>query len=149
MKVIFIIGLYLAFCVWLSRHDRQNDEPEEQTPPPPEVDYWELSRRIEQLHQTDERLRSVEELITDLELCVPEEHEKSVTIEWVTATGDTRRYDLWIDGRANTERMLLVAYAERERLHTSLLLQLDSMKIGARCNDNVNENVIYIDRKGG
>lgn len=132
--IIFIITLYIAFGAWLVKH-RHPPEPEAHSEPP-EVNFSETAERVEQLHRTVERLRTVEELITDLEICTPNEYEKPISIEWVSAAGNTRRYDLWIDGRANSERMLLVAYAERERLRTSLLAQVDGLKAGGRSYAN-------------
>ncbi len=102
-----------------------------------------VSERIERLNNIRERLQTVEEMITDITVCSPDEHEKVISCEWMNGVGKKQRYDLWIDGKNNNSNELLkIAYSERKRLRSSLLSEIKDLS--ERCYENSYDNDMKI-----
>lgn len=104
-----------------------------------DIEFQSISEQIEHLNELREKLQTVEEMITDVSICSPDEHEKVISCEWMNSLGDKLRYDLWVDGKNGTsEELLKIAYAERSRLRSALKSEIK--KMSERCNENCNEN---------
>lgn len=111
------------------------------------MDFTDVSEQIDRVNEIRERLGTIEELITDISICSPDEHHKWIAFEWTSASGKNNRYDIWIDGcNKNTKDILKFVYAERDRLRTSL--QTETRKLSERCNGNCNGNYTVFDRGG-
>jgi len=103
-----------------------------------------ISERIERLNNIRERLQTVEEMITDITVCSPDEHEKVISREWLNGVGEKQKYDLWIDGKNNNSNELLkIAYSERKRLRSSLLSEIKDLS--ERCYENSYDNDVKIE----
>ena len=88
---------------------------------------------------TKEQLASIEEMITEITICSPDDHNKFIRCEWANTLGEHFKYDLYIDGNDNvSDEMLKIAYSERTRLRTLLRQQIRNLN--DRCNENCNEN---------
>ena len=95
-----------------------------------EIDYTEVSEHIEHLKDLKEKLQAIEELINDITVCSPGKHHKSISFEWVTASGKTMRYNISVIS-GSTSDILKFAYAERDRLYS--LLQTETKKFSGQC----------------
>lgn len=124
---VVIYGLYKIYNRYY--HSDENSD----------IEFQSISEQIEHLNDLREQLQTVEEMITDISICSPDEHEKVISCEWMSSRGDKLRYDLWINGKNSTsEDLLKIAYSERRRLRTSLKAEIK--KLSERCNENCNEN---------
>ncbi len=120
---VVIYGLYKIYNRYY-RSDENSD-----------IEFQSISEQIEHLNDLREQLQTVEEMITDISICSPDEHEKVISCEWMNSRGNKLRYDLWINGKNSTsEDLLKIAYSERRRLRTSLKSEIK--KLSERCNEN-------------
>lgn len=104
-----------------------------------DIEFETIKERIDYLNSLIQQLQTIEEMITDIESCEPDELEKPVRCEWTNVVGERFAYDLWIDGEnIISKEMLKIAYSERSRLRTSLKSEIKKMP--ERCNENGNEN---------
>ncbi len=88
-----------------------------------DIDFLEAKKHIEKLNAIESRLEQVENLITDVECCSPEQHQTFITV-----VSGTREIQLHIDGEnQTTQNLLQTLYAEREKLRTSLSDEIRKM----------------------
>lgn len=126
---VVIYGLYKIYNRYYRYCSDENSD----------IEFQSISEQIEYLNDLREQLQTVEEMITDISICSPDEHEKVISCEWMNSRGNKLRYDLWINGKNSTsEDLLKIAYSERRRLRTSLKSEIK--KLSERCNENCNEN---------
>lgn len=112
-----------------------------------DMDFTDISEHIDRVNEIRERLEIIENFITDISVCSPEEHQKYISFEWSNASGRNNKYNICVDGdNKNTKDILKFAYAERNRLRTSL--QLETKKLSERCNGNCNGNYSVFGRGG-
>lgn len=140
--IIYVI--YLALAVYgfyqLYKHYKPTDDTD--------VEFETVNERIDYLNQLKQQLVSIEEMITDIESCEPDELEKVLRCEWSNAVGERFSYDLWVDGENLVSKELLrIAYSERQRLRTSLKSEIRNLS--DRCNENCNENYAFSESRGG
>ncbi len=99
------------------------------------MNFSNVSKHIDRLNELRERLRVIEELIADISLCSPKEHQKSISVEWTGNSGKKNQYNIWVDGKSqNTKDILKYAYSERDRLR--LAMQSETKKLSEQCKDN-------------
>ena len=125
MMEIIVVCIYAALGIGWYRHQKKDIQPDAQAEDA--FLFQELEQRESRLHRDTERLQQIEQLITDLEICSPEELEKPFQMQWSSATGQDRSFCFWMDGRLSTQQMLETAYQERLTLRTSLLKQISEM----------------------
>ncbi|MDE5772172.1 MAG: hypothetical protein K2I06_11200 [Ruminococcus sp.] len=141
MEGIFCLA-YLAVVVYIlyKRYNASASSAKKK-----DMDFTSVSEHLNLLNEISEKLQVIEELITDISICSPEEHQKSISIEWTSASGKKNQYDIWVDGECtNTKEILKFAYSERDRLRCSL--QSETKKLSERCNGNCNGNYTILDR---
>lgn len=99
-------------------------------PTPPRRDFGdvELSARVRRLTQTQQRIDTLDQMITDLEMCDPGEYHRNFRFDWQSGD-ENRTFEFWADGDNNTtEDLLFLARRERQKLKRSLLDQIDALK---------------------
>lgn len=112
------------------------------TDPEGNIEFISVSEAIEEMNRTKEQLSSIEEMITDITICSPDDHNKYIRCEWANTLGECFKYDLFIDGNGTvSDELLKIAYAERSRLRTLLRQQIRNLN--DRCNENCNENYAF------
>lgn len=100
----------------------------------------EISVQLDNVNGIMERIKSIENFITDIEICEPGEYEKNITLQWFDKKCGNQNYDFWINGNnLNTELILQIAYAERQKLRTLLKKEINIL------NENSNDS---FDMKG-
>ena len=136
MSVIFY-GLILLLFVKLCqlRNDLTGNHQEE---PKEGMEFLSVSEQIDTVDEIRDRLQEVENFITDVEVCNPDECVKYITLKCPTATGE-REHDFMVDGEnETTQKILALLYGERKELRTSL--KIESQKLADRCNADCNAN---------
>lgn len=130
-KVLYIICIILfTYVTFKSKHTQESEE---------NIEFLSVAEAIDEMNSTKEQLASIEEMITEITICSPDDHNKFIRCEWANALGEHFNYDLYIDGNDNvSDEMLKIAYSERTRLRTLLRQQIKNLN--DRCNENCNEN---------
>ena len=120
MKLLLIIfyGAVFAFMIYKSSGKSSEDTDGR------DIDFAKAKKHIEKLTALESRLEQVENLITDIECCSPEQHQAFIHI-----VSGTREIELHIDGEnQTTQNLLKTLYAEREKLRTSLSDEIRKMR---------------------
>ena len=116
LLIIFYVAVF-AFMIYKSSGKSSEDTDDK------DVDFSEVKKHIEKLNALESRLEQVENLITDIECCSPEQHQTFITV-----VSGTREIQLHIDGEnQTTQNLLKTLYAEREKLRTSLSDEIRKM----------------------
>lgn len=131
MKIIMIllIGYALLCCAsaWVTRQRAVHSPADEDEDDEILIDYdfYQIQQQLIQIQKTVERVKSIEELITDMEIASPDKRAFPVKMEWADhATGQQHTFQFWADGTTSTQLMLETAYQERIQLRTSLSKQI-------------------------
>ena len=116
LLIIFYVAVF-AFMIYKSSDKSSEDTGDR------DIDFAEAKKHIEKLNALESRLEQVENLITDIECCSPEQHQAFIHI-----VSGTREIELHIDGEnQTTQNLLKTLYAEREKLRTSLSDEIRKM----------------------
>ena len=116
LLIIFYVAVF-AFMIYKSSGKSSEDTDDK------DVDFSEVKKHIEKLNALESRLEQVENLITDIECCSPEQHQAFITV-----VSGAREIQLHIDGEnQTTQNLLKTLYAEREKLRTSLSDEIRKM----------------------
>lgn len=128
METIFCLAYLVVVVYLLSRWANASSSSGDKSG----MDFTSVSENIDRLNELRERLRVIEELIADVSICSPQEHQKSISFEWTSTSGKKKQYDIWVDGKCqNTKDILKFAYSERDRLRSSL--QSETKKLSEQC----------------
>ena len=116
LLIIFYVAVF-AFMIYKSSGKSSEDTGDR------DIDFLKAKKHIEKLTALESRLEQVENMITDIECCSPEQHQAFIHI-----VSGTREIELHIDGEnQTTQNLLKTLYAEREKLRTSLSDEIRKM----------------------
>lgn len=134
IPIIYLILVGLFFYKMYKRiGDNKTDENEDS------LEFNQVSDDIEKLNRLRDSLYDIEQLLTCIEMCTPEEHEIGINIQWSDLAGTNYSYNFILDGCDDTSELFRkIAYQERKFLRTSLSTQIKKMSY--RCNENCNGN---------
>lgn len=129
MKILLVVFYIAVFAFAIHKGFRKNSVPSDRS----DIDFAETKDHISRLNALEEHLEQVENLITDIECCSPDQHQTYITI-----LSGTREVRLHIDGtNQSTQDLLKTLYNERKVLRTSLSEEIKNY--GVRCNEICNE----------
>lgn len=130
MEILLAVFYIAVFAFAIHKGFRKSDDNSSDRK---NIDFAETKKHIDNLNLLKDRLEQVENMITDIECCSPEQHQTFITV-----VSGTREVELHIDGEnQTTQNLLKTLYAERKKLRTSLSDEIRNM--GVRCNENCNE----------
>lgn len=119
MELLLIIFYVAVFAFMIYKSSGKSGEDTDGR----DIDFSEVKKHIENLNALESRLEQVENLITDIECCSPEQHQAFITV-----VSGAREIQLHIDGEnQTTQNLLQTLYAEREKLRTSLSDEIRKM----------------------
>lgn len=154
MKIIVILLFAYALLCWVSdriikqREQHSSADEDEDDEILIDYDFYSVQQQLIQIQKTAERIQSIEDLITDIEITSPEQHELPLEMRWAdTGNGQEHTYRFWMDGRASTQLLLQTAYQEREQLRTSLSEQIADL-YSTVVTETVTESVTDEQEKG-
>ncbi len=132
-SLIYIIILFAAFYKAFKRIPRSRE------PSETDYSYQSISDQLEKVNEVKERLDKIEQLLTDIEICKPNEYEKSITISWMSTNGKTEKYDLWINGKDITsEKLHDLSISERKKLRSLLQTEIEKLQKRSYANSYAN-----------
>ena len=146
--IVYISVVCFLFYKAFHKSGTMSEENDEDYEAEQEVSYDSVGVSIDNLNQFKNRLDMIEDMITDIEICAPDQCEKSITIKWSDEKGICQNYDFWISGDdLNTELILKMAYSERNKLRS--LLAKEIMIFSERSNENCYDNYENLSRGEG
>lgn len=132
MLFILLLVAFVKLCLW------QNTSQDEKETQIGDIEFLSVAEQLDKVNQIRDKLQTIENLITDITVCRPNECVKYIALKCPTATGE-REYNFMVDGEnETTEKVLALLYNERKNLRTSL--QIETKKLADRCNANCNAN---------
>ncbi|MDE6093007.1 MAG: hypothetical protein K2G14_07930, partial [Ruminococcus sp.] len=145
MSVIFyglILYAFVKFCQW------RNSLPDTKEDITGDIEFLSVTEQLDKVNGIRDRLQTIENIITDVTVCRPDECIKYITVSCPTVTGE-REYNFMVNGEnATTEKILALLYDERKNLRTSL--RIETQKLAERCNGNCNaDNEKSVFMRGG
>ncbi len=129
MKVT-IFYLFLGFLVLLRFKKKTQCSLEKEN----DLRFIEVSEYIDRLNELKNKIETIERMITDIELCEPDQRATAFNI---SMPGSSASYDLLINN--DHEKILELLKSERKKLRSSLQKELSEMQY--RCNGNVTETI--------
>lgn len=133
--IIILIYLTLKFCCCKQKVSF-SEKSEEKNQMNTEYYIDDISAQLDNVNSVMERVQALETLLTDIDTCSPERHQKYFTLEWVDTKGIAKAYTFMIDGEnTNTECIYDMAYAERSALR--ILLKNEINLLGKCSNENI------------
>lgn len=132
MLFILLLVAFVKLCLW------QNTSQDEKETQIGDIEFLSVAEQLDKVNQIRDKLQTIENLITDITVCRPNECVKYIALKCPTATGE-REHDFMVDGEnETTEKVLALLYNERKELRTSL--KIESQKLADRCNADCNAN---------
>lgn len=136
MGVIFYGLILFGFIKLCQLRNTQTDESGNQSDG--DLEFLSVTEQLDRVNQIRNKLQTIENIITDVTVCKPDECVKYITVSSPAVNG-VHEYDFMVDGEnATTEKFLALLYDERKNLRTSL--QIETQKLADRCNVNCNAN---------
>ena len=131
--IFFILAVYAAVIVYaiIKRfHRRENcDESSD-------FDTARVMPDVEALSADMRRLKELDEMMLDLRVCSPEEMQRSFRVEWLSTSGINHKLDILADGEnASSERLFMLAAAERDELNAKISKRINSLYFRAAMLD--------------
>lgn len=131
--IIFVICVY-AVAIAYSIHRRLHRE--EYTDGSSDYDTAQVEKDVEALSADMRRLKELDDMMLDLRVCSPAELQRSFSVSWLSTAGQNHKLDILADGEnASTERLLMLAAAERDELNTKITRRINSLYFRAAVLD--------------
>lgn len=146
--VIFVLTVYaavIADAIITHFHRRESNDDESS-----DFDTVQVSPDIEALSADMRRLKELDEMMLDLRVCSPAEMQRNFRVEWLSTSGINHKLDILADGEnASSERLLMLAAAERDELNAKISKRINSLYFRASMLDAERKNERKtIDRRG-
>lgn len=136
MKLLLSIAILIVFVYLLStvfknktNHCKQDIEEKKSD----NLSLSKVAEQINQLNQLKEELYSIEKMITEIEICQPDERSTAVNISM-----PTNESTITIMANNTSDEILVLLQKERLKLRSSLSCEIKNLQY--RCNDNCNDN---------
>jgi len=144
--ITFIFFLGFVICKVFRKSEDHNDNDESET-----VDdgiaYNELSDHINSLNSLKENVDRLDDMITNIKICSPDQELKNITISVPDNRGNNVSYKFIVDGEDIVSAYVLeILNAERLKLRSSL--NIEARKYSDRCNGNCNGNYDVLGSRG-
>ena len=139
ISVLFSIGCFILVFKAIERdaHSVQNKATDKHD----DIDFVTISEQIDHLNELKDNLQSIEDMITEIEICQPEERATAINISM-----PTNNTGIQIIANNSSDDILALLHKERKRLRFSLSDEIKNLQY--RCNGNDNGNIEDLNRGG-
>lgn len=126
-SIIFLIAFwcFVGFMWYKCNHNRE--PPDRQEPYKPDKDLLLTLQRIDELKVTAERIRQLENILTDLDII--DNSEKGISLSVPSVSGSTTEYS-FISSKTDTSGFKTAAQSECDRLKRELQRQIRALQAG-------------------
>lgn len=140
--IIFLCAFWCFVGFMWYRYGKTREPPDRQEPYKPDKDLLLTLQRIDELKVTAERIRQLENILTDLDL-IGDNSEKGISLSVPSISGSATEYS-FISSQADTTGFKTATQSELERLKKQLQQQIDSLQQQQRKRNESDSN----NRKG-
>ena len=125
-SIIFLCAFWLFVGFLWYRYGRTREPPDRQEPYKPDKDLLLTLQRIDELKVTAERIRQLENILTDIDL-IGDNAEKGITLTVPSISGSQTDYT-FISSQADTSGFKTATRAECNRLKQQLQQQIRALQ---------------------
>ena len=131
ISVLFSLGCFILVVKAIERdsHSVQNKYTDKHD----DIDFVTISEQIDYLNDLKDKIQNIEDMITEIEICQPEERSTAINISM-----PTNNTDIQLIANNSSDEILNLLHKERQKLRSSLANEIKNLKY--RCNENCNEN---------
>lgn len=132
-SLIFIVLVYvIAIGAAVYRRLHPQEIPDDSA----DYDTAQVQPDVEALSADMRRLKELDDMMLDLRVCSPAEMQRSFRVEWQSVSGINHKLDICADGEnESTERLMMLAMAERDELNTKITRRINSLYFRASVLD--------------
>ena len=131
--VIYIFILMYIICRLFYCKSREPAPKHDNKEEVNQIELIEVSEQLDKIIIIKEQLYSVEKMITDIEICKPEERATAINISM-----PTNNTGIQIIANNSSDEVLNLLLNERKKMRSSLANEIKNLQY--RCNENCNEN---------
>ena len=135
---IVIICAFWCVVGYLYHKLLGREPPDRQEPYKPDSDLLLTLQRIDEIKVTAERIRQLENILTDIDL-IGDNAEKGITLSVPSISGQQTEYS-FISSKTDTTGFKAAAQSELDRLKRTLQHQIDSLQQQRKRNENSDNN---------
>ncbi len=131
ISVLLTLGCFILVFKAIARdtHSVQNRSTADQS----DIDFVKISTQLDYINELKDKIQNIENMITEIEICQPEERATAINISM-----PTNNTGIQIIDNKSSDDILDLLHKERKRLRFSLSDEIKNLKY--RCNENCNEN---------
>ena len=136
--IIFLCAFWCFVGFMWYRYGKTREPPDRQEPYKPDSDLLLTLQRIDEMKVTAERIRQLENILTDIDL-IGENAEKGIILTVPSISGSQTEYS-FISSQADTTGFKAAAQSELDRLKRTLQHQIDSLQQRQKRNESDNNS---------
>src|SRR5574344_1145044 len=131
ISVFISLGCFILVFKAIARDTRsvQNKSTDEQS----DIDFVKISTQLDYINELKDKIQNIENMITEIEICQPEERATAINISM-----PTNNTGIQIIANNSSDDILALLHKERKRLRFSLSDEIKNLQY--RCNGNDNGN---------
>ena len=131
ISALLTLGCFILVFKAIARdtHSVQNRSTADQS----DIDFVKISTQLDYINELKDKIQNIENMITEIEICQPEERATAINISM-----PTNNTGIQIIDNKSSDDILDLLHKERKRLRFSLSDEIKNLKY--RCNENCNEN---------
>ena len=126
--IIFLCAFWCFVGFMWYRYGKTREPPDRQEPYKPDKDLLLTLQRIDELKVTAERIRQLENILTDLDL-ITDNAEKGISLSVPSISGSSTEYS-FISSKTDTSGFKTAAQSECDRLKRELQKQIRALQAG-------------------
>ena len=131
ISVLFTLGCFILVFKAIARdtHSVQSKATDKHS----DIDFVTISEQLDYLNELKDKIQNIEDMITEIEICQPEERATAINISM-----PTNNTGIQIIANNSSDDILNLLHKERRRLRSSHANEIKNLNY--RCNENCNEN---------
>ena len=139
ISALLTLGCFILVFKAIARdtHSVQSKSADEQS----DIDFITISTQLDYINDLKDKIQNIEDMITEIEICQPEERATAINISM-----PTNNAGIQIIANNSSDDILDLLHKERQRLRFSLADEIKNLQY--RCNGNDNGNIEDLNRGG-
>ena len=139
ISALLTLGCFILVFKAIARdtYSVQSKSADEQS----DIDFITISTQLDYINDLKDKIQNIENMITEIEICQPEERATAINISM-----PTNNAGIQIIANNSSDDILDLLHKERQRLRFSLADEIKNLQY--RCNGNDNGNIEDLNRGG-
>lgn len=138
ISALLTLGCFILVFKAIARdtHSVQSKSADEQS----DIDFITISTQLDYINELKDKIQNIENMITEIEICQPEERATAINISM-----PTNNAGIQIIANNSSDDILDLLHKERQRLRFSLADEIKNLQY--RCNGNDNGSIEDLNRE--